>query len=535
MNVGPGTYTVTVTQTSIGCTGTASVTVAPSQNISITCTSTPVSGPTANDGRISINISSGTSPYSITWNGGSAQNITQNPYNITNLASGNYNVTVTDAKGCSTTCQSIINNIDCKLDAIITSENVKCFGVSDGKITLVLANAVGNPIIVWSNPVWNGQTTITNAPANSYAVTITDNLGCQITKNISVSQPPEIVITCSGTAVSAKGKSDGLGNINISGGTPNYTLGWSGPLSGQIQSVAGANSIPNLSAGNYFITVTDLNNCTSTCSFTIDDKPCALSIKAEVNDPSCFNKCDGEIKLTVDGLTNSITKVSWNDPSFDDKLDLAMLCQGSYRVTVTDESGCTASLTNISLVHPDSLLVSITSSTLNPLSDQEFTLNLNTNINLTEIASISWSNANVLSCSDCATPKGKITESTTFVANVVSSDGCIGSGQILLNIRQLNIVYFPNIISSSSSAGNVKFYPSGNKSNISSVDFISIFDRWGNLVFENKNLNVNNPDQGWNGSYGSSDVVPGVYFFVSQVTFNNNEVKIYKGDITVIR
>jgi large repetitive protein len=86
----------------------------------------------------------------------------------------------------------------------------------------------------------------------SYAVTITDNLGCQITKNISVSQPPEIVITCSGTAVSAKGKSDGLGNINISGGTPNYTLGWSGPLSGQIQSVAGVNSIPNLSAGNYF-------------------------------------------------------------------------------------------------------------------------------------------------------------------------------------------------------------------------------------------------------------------------------------------
>jgi hypothetical protein len=90
----------------------------------------------------------------------------KNPYNITNLASGNYNVTVTDAKGCSTTCQSIINNIDCKLDASITSENVKCFGVSDGKITLVLSNAVGNPIIVWSNPVWNGQTTITNAPAN---------------------------------------------------------------------------------------------------------------------------------------------------------------------------------------------------------------------------------------------------------------------------------------------------------------------------------------------------------------------------------
>jgi hypothetical protein len=416
-------------------------------------------------------------------------------------------------------------NADCKLEADVMTEITKCFGSNDGKITLTIRNAGGNPSIIWSNPAWNGQTNISNALANTYSVTITDNLGCQIIKNAVVSQPPMIALVCNGSPVSAKGKNDGVCNVSISGGSPNYAIRWSGPTSGQnLNNAPGLVNIPSLSAGNYELTVTDVNNCTSTCSFIIEDKPCSLSIKAEVKNPTCYEKCDGEISLNIEGFVNDISSISWNNPAWEDKTKVDMLCSGLYRVTVVDDIGCSASLQSISVVQPDSIKVTITSTTLNPLADQEFTLNLVTNINPNDITSIVWSNPSLLECDNCIQPKGKISENTTFIANVVSAKGCKGSGQINLTVRQLNTVYFPNIISNSS-AGNSKFFPSGNKNNIKAVDYLTIYDRWGNLVFEKKNFEVNNPDFGWNGSFLNAEVIPGVYFYVAQATFLNNEIR----------
>jgi hypothetical protein len=535
MNVAPGTYTVTVTQTSNGCTGTATVILIMSQNLSIICTSFPVSGPNKTDGSIIIDMRNGSSPYQVAWNGGSIQNIMQSTYSITNLPAGAYNVTVTDTKGCSALCQSTINNSDCKLEAELTSEKTKCYGGSDGKIIMTIKNAVGNPTIIWSNAAWNGLTNITNASANNYSVTISDNIGCVVNKSIIVDQPSLINLSCSGNAVSAKGKNDGIGNISVSGGTPVYRLKWTGPSNGQnSNNNPGVISLTNLAAGNYVLTVSDVNDCTSTCAFNIADKPCTLSIQSTVKNPSCHNACDGEILLNINEPVNTISKILWSNPAWDGKSNADFLCDGLYSVTVTNDVGCKDSLKNIKIIQPDSIKIKISSSSDSPLVNQEFTLKLITNINQNDISSINWTNSGLISCNNCLMPTGKISENTTFIATVITSKGCIGTAQITLNVKIENNVYFPNIILLKSSANNL-FFPRGINDILKSVDILSIYDRWGNLVFENKNFDANKPDEGWNGSFNSTEVTPGVYFYISKITFIDGEIKFFSGDITVIR
>ena len=80
------------------------------------CTGTPVliasavsTGETCagNNGSILVTFSGGSSPYDISWTGGSAMNVTS-PYNITGLAAGNYTITVTDANGSSATANATV-------------------------------------------------------------------------------------------------------------------------------------------------------------------------------------------------------------------------------------------------------------------------------------------------------------------------------------------------------------------------------------------------------------------------------------------
>lgn len=97
-----------------------------------------------NDGTATVNISSGTPPYDITWSSGQ-----QDTETITGLSSGNYQVTVTDANGCETTGQvSVGTNVGID-DNELASLIVLYPNPSSGKINITLpANMVTNELLV---------------------------------------------------------------------------------------------------------------------------------------------------------------------------------------------------------------------------------------------------------------------------------------------------------------------------------------------------------------------------------------------------
>jgi len=93
-------------------------------------------------------------------------------------------------------------------------------------------------------------------------------------------------------------------------------------------------------------------------------------------------------------------------------------------------------------------------------------------------------------------------------------------------------IYLPNVITNANTDESV-FYPQTGKTDLV-IEELSIYDRWGNLVFYNEAFPANNPQLGWNGTMDGSTVEQGVYVYT--LRFNDGLSSILRhGDVTVLR
>jgi len=96
-----------------------------------------------------------------------------------------------------------------------------------------------------------------------------------------------------------------------------------------------------------------------------------------------------------------------------------------------------------------------------------------------------------------------------------------------------NRIYIANAFSKSDFNNNV-FYLQGNAdSNISILRF-SIFDRWGNLVFDIDNPLHNDPDDGWDGTFNNGNAEIGVYVYTVQIEIAG-QIENRSGSLTLFR
>ncbi|MGB3132011.1 MAG: gliding motility-associated C-terminal domain-containing protein, partial [Saprospiraceae bacterium] len=72
---------------------------------------------------------------------------------------------------------------------------------------------------------------------------------------------------------------------------------------------------------------------------------------------------------------------------------------------------------------------------------------------------------------------------------------------------------------------------------VKQINYVSIFDRWGELLFSKRNypLNAEDQDQSWNGIYNGQLLLPNVYIYLIEVEFKNGEIQRFSGDINLIK
>ena len=97
-------------------------------------------------------------------------------------------------------------------------------------------------------------------------------------------------------------------------------------------------SITNLCAGTYFVSVADANGCNATDSVVITE-PTAITISSTSVDVTCSSNCDGSANVTPAGGVGPYT-YSWM-PGGQTTATPNDLCLGLNTVTVTDQNGCT--------------------------------------------------------------------------------------------------------------------------------------------------------------------------------------------------
>lgn len=331
--VAAGTYTVTVTDDN-GCTATTSATVNEPDAILVQGSTIDVSCYGGSDGSVYLTVTGGTPGFSYNWSTGAT---TQN---LTNIVAGDYFVTVTDAAGCTSTDTFTIDQPD-TLTADIVGTNIDCYGASTGAATLTVVGGTAPYTYLWSN--FATTQNLTNVPAGSYTVVVTDANGCVATDTVTLTQNPEIVVTGTVTNVTCYGDADGAIDISITGGVGPFSFAWS-PGGGAIEDTSG------LLAGTYDVVVTDDLGCTASASFTVT-QPDSLNITGTTTPVTCNGDADGTINITVTGGTMPYGYL-WN--TGDTTEDVSGLAGGTYTVTVTDDNGCTK-VDSFDVIEPDTL------------------------------------------------------------------------------------------------------------------------------------------------------------------------------------
>jgi PKD repeat protein len=273
------------------------------------------------NGQINLTPSGGTAPYSFNWTGG----VTTEDRSA--LTAGIYTVTISDANGCTTSNNITITQPANVVSSTVSTNNVTCFGASNGNINLTLSGGTAPYTFNWTGGVTTEDRT--GLSAGVYTVTIRDANNCSITNSATITQPSSAVSsTAISSNVSCNGGADGIVNLTPTGGSAPYTFIWTGGITTEDRS--------GLSAGVYTVTIRDANNCSVTNSATVTQPSNALSSSiVAVNNATC--QLPGSIDINVSGGTAGYTYL-WSNTSTSQ--DINGLSAGSYSVTVTDANAC---------------------------------------------------------------------------------------------------------------------------------------------------------------------------------------------------
>ncbi|TDE41531.1 hypothetical protein E0I26_16315, partial [Flavobacterium rhamnosiphilum] len=258
-----GTYTVTVTD-SKGCTDTEQITITEPQSV-LTCSITQnksVSANSLSDGEATVTPLGGNGGYSYLWDNG------ETTVKAVALNAGLHSVTVTDSKGCKTTCEIRISEPNVLSCSITQDSPAKCFGDSNGVATVTAIGGNGEYTYLWDNGKTTAQAIALNA--GNHSVTVTDKLGYKTTCNVTIGQPSAVLSAIATTMNNNNcvGCNNGAINLTVSGGSTPYSYSWSNG--------ATTEDIVNLIKGTYSVTITDNNGCTSNPSFEITESGIAL-------------------------------------------------------------------------------------------------------------------------------------------------------------------------------------------------------------------------------------------------------------------
>lgn len=348
-----GNYTITITD-ALGCTATANYPITQPNLLQAALNTQHVSCYNGSNGTANIIVSGGTLPNSYTWNDG---NILANR---NNLIAGNYAVTITDNNNCTTSANStIIQPNEIIVNAAIAP--IKCFNGNDGGIDLTISGGIAPYNFNWNNSVAED---LQNIPAGNYNVTITDSNGCVANRNYSLTQPDELDINFISNDVSCFGANNGNLKAIVIGGTLPYQYLWS--------NAASADSINNLLAGNYALTINDANNCSLANAVNIIE-PALLQAQAITNNVSCYNGSNGIASVNVLGGTLPY-HYAWNNGNTQPNSNT--LTANNYSVTITDAQQCITQIT-FDILQPDAITILGITDSVSCYNGNDGSINLN--------------------------------------------------------------------------------------------------------------------------------------------------------------
>ena len=445
-------------------------------------TSEDVSCHSFDDGSIDLTISNSTAPFDIIWSNN------ETTEDVSDLSPGLYEVTVIDVHGCSESTSASISQPD---QMFISQEitNVSCFEGNDGAIDISIVGGVLPYSFNWSNDAITED--IDNLSMGEYSVHIEDGNGCELSANFSISQPDDISIVGSVSSATCDAPNGSI-EVFTTGGVSPYEYNWSNG--------SDEPNLTNVEGGDYNLTVTDAHGCIAQYS---DSVTAISNINAYIHATAamCYREENGSA-LAIVNSGNEPFHYEWSDNGSETSLNDG-LAAGMYSVTITDFYGCQTIL-DFEIEQPDLLEVELTS----PESESGYNVSYH-----------GGNDALIESTVNGGVPTYSYSWSTgseqedlfgvgagMYHITVMDRNGCMAQASI--EIIEPRLLEMPEGVSPNGDGNNDYFvvrgldaYPDND---------ITIFNRWGNVVFQQSGYNND-----WDGSNNKSVNLPdGTYFVI---------------------
>jgi hypothetical protein len=218
-------------------------------------------------------------------------------------------------------------------------ESLACHGDTTGSITAYISGTFSNSVMEWSTGDSNINT-INSLAGGSYDLSITSATGCKFDTTITVFEPDSIMTLATFEEPTCYNAATGSILVMASGGTPGYQYQWNTGDTGL--------NLQGISGGLYTLTITDMNGCSNTKTFELEQpNEVVINIDQIINNP-CPDDSTGMIQASIFGGFLPY-QASWNDEDSTIGTTISNLPIGNYTLSVSDYYGCTAT-SSISII-----------------------------------------------------------------------------------------------------------------------------------------------------------------------------------------
>ncbi len=424
------------------------------------------------------------------------------------------------------------------------------------------AAIIGNPAIITCNQsevnlnaintstsgtnfayLWLGSGTITNPnslnptvnTAGTYTLLV-ENLdnGCTFDTNIDVSADLDYPDAQANgddelDCVTEEVQINGFGSSE--GGAFFYQWLGAGLVQGQNNLLATVDA-----PGLYTLVVTNLDNgCASESQVQVlENTNVPTGLDASIVPPPCVGD-DGAIEVVaVSGGEGPYVYSIDGGESYYDITYFNGLVPGNYDIMVQDAIGCEYG-EQLFIPNAEPIDV-ITAVDLEVQLGDSMQLEAFVNIPIWQLDTLYWTPAATLSCANCPDPYAQPLNTTVYTVTVVNQNGCLDSDQIELRVIKDRGLFIPNAFTPHNNDGeNDVFMIFSDGRGVKNISNFQIFDRWGELVFQDQNFLPDDPAHGWDGYLRGEPMNPAVFVYWAEVEYVDGEVILYKGDVTLLR
>ena len=289
-------------------------------------------------------------------------------------------------------------------------------------------------------------------------------------------------------------------------------------------------SVPDI----YTLQVTNTTNgCYATDHVEVSIKPdIPGQIVADVIPENCVGENNGVIEVTgIDGgvppFLYSLNGVMTNTTGL-----FSNLAPGAYTLQLTDSEGCVLD-TFFTILQGIDLRLELVP-LIELIIGHTGKIEALVNVPEQDLISIQWNPPGILTCDTCLVTTISASQDQSLLLTVIHENGCIATAELSINVVPEAEIYIPNVFSPNGDGVNDYFTLYANE-RVDRIVELNVFDRWGGLIFQGKQVYPNIEASGWDGKFNGKEALSSVYTYMIEVLMVDGSTETFSGSVSLVR